>query len=258
MKKKSVFSVVLFLIGLRIMLYPFLARTLFDLNVRNEADQITEAFANDEISNELYNQQIAYNQSTSLEPEEIGVAEVSVVNESEQSNPQINQGKEQTNAYLNNENVLGILSIPRINLVYPIYDGATYENLLNGVARIEGTSYPVGGINTNSVISGHKGFAGQIFFSKIDRLVADDLVYIQNRKETLVYEVYDTAKVEADDVAALAVIPGQDTVTLLTCVMPRPFIYRYLVYAKRVGNEAENELDEEEESEETIDEVETY
>lgn len=247
-KLKKRISMLIFLVGFGIFLYPIISKTFYEYYFHNEAVRITEDFVNDEFSESLYNEQLAYNESAISNPEEIEMAEVSVVEENLVQSENVDS--------LTNENVLGILSIPAINLVYPIYDGATEENLLKGVARIEGTSYPVGGINTNSVISGHKGYAGQIFFSKIDQLVAGDLVHIQNRKETLVYEVYNTAKIKADDVAALAVIPGQDTVTLLTCVMPRPFIYRYLVYAKRVGNEAESGLVEKEESEEAVDEIE--
>lgn len=241
MKKKKVFSALLFLIGLGIMLYPAISRTLFDMNVKNEATQIIEAFADDEISDELYTQQITYNQSMSLSKEEIGVAEVSFVKESEKSNPQMNPQKEKgkTNAnakaYLNNENVLGVLSIPRIKIVYPIYDGATYENLLDGVARIEGTSYPVGGTDTNSVIAGHNGLVGRTYFSHIKKLSNDDVIYIQNRKEILTYKVYKTQVIEPDNTDALAPIPGQDTITLLTCTWPPPGTHRYLIYARRVS-----------------------
>lgn len=239
MKKKKIFSLLLFLTGLGILLYPTLSRTFYDWYYRNEAEQIIAAFANDDISDELYNQQRAYNESERSQDEEIGVAEVSFVEEPEQSNspnaPKKARGGGAVD-YLNNANVLGILSIPRINLVYPIYDGATYENLLDGVARIEGTSYPVGGLNTNSVIAGHNGLVGRTYFSHIKKLVAGDLIHIQNRQEKLTYSVYSTKIIEPNDTAALAPIPGQDTVTLLTCTWPPPGTHRYLIYAQRVPN----------------------
>lgn len=225
-KLKQRLSIVLFLIGFGIILYPFISRTFYDIYFRQEAVRITEGFADDQLSDKLYNEQLAYNQSEISNPDEIEVAEVSFV---EDKQPEM----EDTD-YLANANVLGIISIPAINLVYPIYDGATHENLIAGVARIEGTSYPVGGINTHSVISGHNGLAGRTYFSNIKKLVSGDVIKIQNRKESLTYEVYDTAIIEPDNVAALAVIPGQDTVTLLTCTWPPPGTHRYLVFAKRV------------------------
>lgn len=234
MKKKKILSILLFFTGLGIIFYPFISRTLHDFYLRNEAAQIIEAFANDEISEELYNQQRAYNQSEKSDSEDIGPAEVGFVDNQESSSPTSNQTDNNKFDYLNNKNVLGILLIPRINLVYPIYDGATYENLLDGVARIEGTSYPVGGIDTNSVIAGHNGLVGRTYFSHIKKLVSGDLIKIQNRKETLTYKVYKTRIIEPENTAALAVIPGQDTITLLTCTWPPPGTHRYLIYAQRV------------------------
>lgn len=238
MKKKKIFSILLFVVGLGILLYPTLSRTFFDLSSQKEAEKIMEAFANDEISEDLYQQQLAYNQSEDSETEEIEVAEVRFVDDHEestqnQSNPQSRGNVED---YLNNENVLGILSIPKINIVYPIYNGATYENLLDGVARIEGTSYPVGGIDTNSVIAGHNGLVGRTYFSHIKKLATGDLIKVQNRKETLTYKVYKTSIIEPQDTAALAPVPGQDTLTLLTCTWPPPGTHRYLIFAQRVSN----------------------
>ncbi len=233
MKTKKRISILLFIIGFGIFLYPFISRTFYDIYFRSEAEKITESFVNDELSETLYNEQVAYNQSEISNPEEIEQAEVSFVEESSSEAENID--------YLANENVLGIVSAPAINLVYPIYDGATHQNLLDGVARIEGTSYPVGGINTNSVIAGHNGLAGRTYFSNIKKLATGDLIKIQNRKEILTYEVYGTAVIAPDDLPALAVVPGQDTVTLLTCTWPPPGTHRYLVYAKRVSNQEKDD-----------------
>lgn len=224
-KLKKGISVLLFFIGLGLVLYPFISRTFYDYYFRNEAVRITEDFIDDELSEAIYNEQLAYNQSEMSNPAAIEVADVGFVEEA---------GESGSVDYLSNENVLGILSIPKINLVYPIYDGATHQNLIDGVARIDGTSYPVGGINTNSVIAGHNGLVGRTYFSNIKKLVSGDLIYIQNRKEKLTYEVYDTVIIEPENTAALAIIPGQDTVTLLTCTWPPPGTHRLLVYARRV------------------------
>lgn len=234
MKKKKRISILLFLIGFGIILYPIVSRTYYDMRFRDEAIQITEDLVNDEQSDELYKEQLDYNESEISNPEEIESADVGFVEKSKEADI------EQTN-YLANENVIGILSIPAIDLVYPIYDGATDEHLLNGVARIEGTSYPVGGMNTNSVISGHNGMVGRTYFSDIKNLVSGDIIEIQNRKELLTYEFYDSEVIEPDNLGALAVVAGQDTVTLLTCTWPPPGTHRYLVYAKRIPNREREE-----------------
>ncbi|MEG0268464.1 MAG: class C sortase [Carnobacterium sp.] len=233
MKTRRIIGVVLFLFGFALILYPMISKTYYDISSREEVEQITkeikEDLENDATSNDLYEQQVAYNQSEISKPKNIEVADVGFVEEAAKVN------RKKTN-YLSDQNIIGTLSIPAIDLFYPIYDGATNKNLLSGVARVDGTSYPLGGINTNSVIAGHNGYAGQTYFSRIDRLVSGNLINIQNRKELLTYEVYSTAVIKPNDVAALAVIPGQDTVTLLTCTSPPPGTHRYLVFAKRVGN----------------------
>lgn len=224
------FSILLFLTGLGIVLYPYITRTVYDYEMRNEAVRITKSFADEGLSDAIYNEQLTYNQSAVSNPAAIEVAEVSFVEEKPAK-----RTSGDTN-YLTNQNILGILSIKKINMVYPIYDGATHQNLLDGVARIEGTSYPVGGLNTNSVIAAHNGLVGRTYFSNIKKLVSGDIIQIENRKETLTYAVYDTAIIEPEDTAALAVIPDQDTITLLTCTWPPPGTHRYLVYAQRVAD----------------------
>lgn len=216
-----------------------ISKTYYDISSREEVEQITqeikENLENDVVSNDLYEQQVAYNQSEISKPENIEVANVDFVEEVGDNNSEKATKSNQNNtAYLVDQSIIGTLSIPIIDLFYPIYDGATNKHLLSGVARVDGTSYPVGGINTNSVIAGHNGYAGQTYFSRINRLESGDLINIQNRKELLTYEVYNTAVIKPDNVAALAVIPGQDTVTLLTCTSPTPETDRYLVFAKRV------------------------
>lgn len=236
--KKSI-SILFFLIGFGLVLYPIISRTFYDIYFRNEAVKITEDFSNNELSEAIYDEQLAYNRQEISNPEKIEVAEVGFVEENSSTvvsaNNATGQSTKKTNDFVN-KNILGIIKIPAINLVYTIYDGATHQNLIDGVARIDGTSYPVGGINTNSVIAGHNGLVGRTYFSNIKKLVPGDIINIQNRKETLTYKVYNTAIIEPEDTAALAVIPGQDTITLLTCTWPPPGTHRLLVYASRVAD----------------------
>lgn len=226
MKAKKIISILLFLIGFGIVLYPLLSRAYYEVYYRNEVINVNEEMMESDLVEEIYNKQSNYNQTNLSQLDEIDVVDVGFVDDDKNSdNKDMN---------FNEENLVGTVSVPKIDLLYPVYDGATDENLMNGVARIEGTSYPVGGVNTHSVIAGHNGLSGQIFFSRLTELVDGDIIHIQNRKEKISYEVYQTAVIEPNDVSALSVIPGQDTLTLLTCTSPPPGTHRYLVYAKRV------------------------
>lgn len=210
-----------------------ISRTYYDIYYREEAQQIKKNIRKSEDSDVLYRKQKEFNHSNISNLESIEIAEVDIVENSAVST--------KVNNYLVDKSVLGIISIPSIDLIYPVYNGATQEHLSAGVARIDGTSYPVGGPNTNSVIAGHNGFVGRTYFSHISYLKPGDLIEIQNRKELLTYEVYDTAIIDPTDIDALAVIPGQDTLTLLTCTLPAPGDQRYLVFSKRINNKKENQ-----------------
>src|SRR5690625_3901100 len=227
MRKQKILASIVFFIGFLFILFPMISRTYYDIHSREEVQHIQAQMSSEEDFDLFYQQQVNYNQTGITSLENIEMADVSFVEERDsiETNPQtIRPGGD----------ILATLSIPKIDLVYPIYNGATHENLLKGVARIDGTSYPVGGINTNSVIAGHNGLVDRTYFSYIKNLESGDIIEIQNPKELLTYEVYDTSIIDPDDVGALAVIPGQDVVTLLTCTWPPPGNHRYLVYAKRI------------------------
>ena len=55
------------------------------------------------------------------------------------------------------EDMIGSLKIPKMNIDLPIYLGATNENMAKGAAHLTQTSLPVGGINSNAVIAAHRG-----------------------------------------------------------------------------------------------------
>ncbi|MFV8772769.1 class C sortase [Aerococcus urinaeequi] len=224
MKSKYI-GVILFVLGLAVFIFPLISKSYYENLYRQEVSAIHQEFEQTSEASQNHADQVAYNQQSVRQLDDIEIANVTFTEETPE-----------TNTDLSDKNTIATMSIPAIDLNYPIYDGATDENLYNGLARVDGTSYPVGGINTNSVIAGHNGLAGKIYFSDVDELVNGDTIQIQNQQETLTYEVYNTAIIKPDEVSALAIIPGQDTLTLLTCVFLPHGVDRYLVYAKRIDN----------------------
>jgi len=109
--------------------------------------------------------------------------------------------------------------------------------LKSGVSRVEGTSYPVGGWATNSVLAAHSYSPYHEWFTHIDRLSNDDLIIINNFKNTLYYKVYDRVIVSPDEVEAMAVKKGKDLITLLTCTPSGQ--ERLLIYAERTTKEGD-------------------
>ena len=113
--------------------------------------------------------------------------------------------------------VLGYIEIPSINIKLPIYYGTSVDILKKGVGVLEGTSLPVGGENTHSVLSAHTGLANQKLFTDIDKLKDGDVFYLQILKKDLAYKVNQIKVVHPDEIDELKISDGKDYVTLLTC-----------------------------------------
>ena len=130
--------------------------------------------------------------------------------------------------------VIGVLTIPSINLEMPIYLGATYDHMARGAAHLSQTSLPIGGENANCVIAGHRGWQGAPFFLNMDKIAVGDEVTVTNLWETLSYRVCEIRVIEPNDIDAVLIQPGRDMLTLITC---HPYAsggrYRLVVYCER-------------------------
>ncbi|EJT5937770.1 class C sortase [Clostridium perfringens] len=113
--------------------------------------------------------------------------------------------------------VLGYIEIPSINIKLPIYYGSSVDILKKGVGVLEGTSLPVGGENTHSVLSAHTGLANQKLFTDIDKLKDGDVFYLHILKKDLAYKVNQIKVVHPDEIDELKISDDKDYVTLLTC-----------------------------------------
>lgn len=134
------------------------------------------------------------------------------------------------------DGVVGILSIPKMELELPIYLGATSEHLASGAAQLSQTSMPIGGENTNCVLAGHRGWYGALFFRHIELLEIGDEIMITNLWETLHYTISEIKVIEPNEIDEILIQPGRDMVTLLTC---HPYgsggRYRYVVCCERTS-----------------------
>ncbi|WEV19222.1 class C sortase [Clostridium perfringens] len=118
---------------------------------------------------------------------------------------------------INKGDVLGYIEIPSINIKLPIYYGTSVDILKKGVGVLEGTSLPVGGENTHSVLSAHTGLANQKLFTDIDKLKDGDVFYLHILKKDLAYKVNQIKVVHPDEIDELKISDDKDYVTLLTC-----------------------------------------
>lgn len=238
-------SYILFLVGLSVFMYPYVVKLMFQVNnitEFNEYENSVEHMSDEEIRRymeeyEQYNNYIANN----LPVQELddpfvpdGIRTPGTISVLEQQS--------QTTITTEKKNVFsgpfGYLEIPKISEKLPIYLGGSLENLAKGVAQLDRTSLPIGGMGTHSVIAGHRGYyRGVTFFRYLNKLEVGDRFYIHIYDKTLTYEVTGTDIILPTEREKLSIDPEKDMVTLLTCEPYRVSTHRLLVHGERVGGE---------------------
>ncbi len=118
------------------------------------------------------------------------------------------------------DEVFGVISIPALELEMPIYLGASPKHMADGAAVLSETSIPIGGINSNAVIAGHRGWNGASYFLHVPNLQIGDSVTITNLWDVLSYEVIRTEIIDPNDYEKILIQEGKDMITLLTCHPP--------------------------------------
>lgn len=117
------------------------------------------------------------------------------------------------------------LVIPKLDKRLPLYLDATLDHISRGVAQVDGTSIPVGGPGTRSVIAGHRGWWGDTMFLYLDQLNYGDYVYVERAEQTMRYVVSDKEVIDPYDWDKLAPRGDADIISLMTCspfLPPRP------------------------------------
>ncbi|MGO3151281.1 MAG: class C sortase [Galactobacter sp.] len=132
------------------------------------------------------------------------------------------------------DSVMARLQIRGIKLDLPVYHGTSDETLLKGVGHLEGTSLPVGGQGTHSVLTGHRGLADSEMFTRLNEVTTGDTFTVSTFGEVLTYRVVSTKVVDPSDTAALKAEAGKDLMTLVTCTPLGINSQRILVTGERV------------------------
>lgn len=140
-----------------------------------------------------------------------------------------------------NTGVMGSIEIPKISVYLPIYHGTSSEVLERGVGHLEGSSFPIGGKSTHTVLTGHRGLPSAELFTNLDQIQENDVFYIHVLGKTLAYKVYDIETVKPTEVDSLAIQQGRDLATLVTCTPYGINSHRLLIHALRIPYKGEQE-----------------
>lgn len=226
----------MFIVGLSIMSYPIVSQVwnsyhatrtvaIYDeaVNEMSEKDY-TEVFE----KAEAYNKELYENSDYLYDPEKLeGYEDILNVHDS---------------------GIMGHITIDKINVSLPIYHGTTKAVLQVGAGHLEGTSFPIGGKNTHSVITAHCGLPSAKLFTDLEKLKVGDQFKITVLNKTLWYEVDNISIVEPTDIEELKIVDGKDYVTLLTCTPYGINSHRLLVRGHRIQKIEDNENTHEEEN----------
>ena len=225
MDKKSVLlAVVLTVAGLLVLLWPVVSGHRLQSNATNAVqDFLSDRNMPEQQYPELLSDLQAYNRRIYAE-KQCDLTDLEACEE-----PAVELKK-----YGVEDEVIGVLEIPALELFMPVYLGASDPHLAAGAAVLGNTSAPIGGVNTNCVIAGHRGWYGADYFRHIDRLQAGDIVTVTNLWEMLTYAVVDIQIIQPHEVDKIKIQPGRDLLTLITC---HPYTsggrQRLVVYCER-------------------------
>ncbi|MGV2875347.1 class C sortase [Macrococcus capreoli] len=238
MKKKkryfyNIVSLLIFLIGLLILLYPFITAVYYDYQASNEVqdfDQHTKSLNEREIDERIQKAR-AYN-STLTNHETLH--DTFTVKQKE-------EGKALYAHMLEVHEKIGHVEIPRINQDLPLFAGTSDRVLNKGLGHLERTSLPVGGKSTHAVITGHRGLPDKKLFTDLDKVRIGDVVYVHNIKEILAYKIHRIKVINPHDFKYLKIEADKDELTLLTCTPYMVNSHRLIVTGHRIPYNAEQQ-----------------
>lgn len=225
-KKKSNWPFILvFLLGFGILMYPIITRWYYRVeskNVISTFDSEKEKLSKEEVKRRM---ELAKAYNSTLHNE---------VTKDPYSDDKKKEGKAEYARMIELREYIGHVQIPTIDVDVPIYAGTDEEVLQKGAGHLEGTSLPIGGINTHTVITAHSGLPTATLFSNLSKLQIGDKFYIHNFAETLAYQIDQIKVVEPSTFDDLLISEGKDYATLLTCTPYMINTHRLLVRGHRV------------------------
>lgn len=131
------------------------------------------------------------------------------------------------------EHFLGSITFPKLRLEVPLYDKTNNALLEIGATVLDGTSMPLGGTDSHSVITAHRGLPNRELFTNIGKLVEKDIFVIDVFGEKIAYEVSEISVVLPHETEGLKIVEGGDLVTLVTCTPYMINSHRLLVTGTR-------------------------
>ena len=230
--KRILITVVLVCIGFGLILYPYISNYIYELQqsqhfkeYQEETLQLDDQIIEEELQKAHdYNETLQKSSIVLSDPMEANVSKSIYFHD-----------------YMNllnifDNQIMGYVEIPKIDVYLPIFHGTNQEVLENGAGHLENTSLPVGGESTHTVISAHVGLNDKRLFTDLELLEKGDVFSFHVLNQVLTYEVDQILVVEPQNTSNLYIVPHQDYATLLTCTPYGVNSHRLLVRGHRIDS----------------------
>lgn len=220
---KSLLAFPLFITAIGLIVYPFIANYISE----NRADSIVHAVRKLADSLDNKKKQAAIEQAQNYN-------DIISCGHIELKDPFIYEQLDDIGDYdsllcMTDDGVMGFIEIPSIDLSLPIYHGTSEQILEMGAGHLQGTSLPIGGKSTHTVLTGHSGLSKAKLFSDLIELKEGDIFFLNVMGERLTYKVDQITVVLPDELNDLYVEAEKDYCTLVTCTPYGVNTHRLLV-----------------------------
>ena len=227
---RNILPLLVILGGMLILFYPTISNFLIMRNASravNNYDASVEALSQEQYQKVLdaahaYNEKLAQNDAGETD---VLASAVNSASTDEEYNSLLN---------IDGDGMMGYITVPKLKETLPIYHGTSEKVLQSGIGHLEQTSLPVGGASTHAALSGHRGLPTAKLFTDLNLMKKGDKFYITILKDTYAYQVDKITTVLPTDTKQLAIEPGKDLVTLITCTPYAVNTHRLLVRGHRI------------------------
>lgn len=226
--KKILAYIVVFFVGVSIMLYPTISNVWNDHVFKN---MISKYDAEVDLKKSVIDKELkaARDYNEDLSPK--------IVPDAFAAKDGVRDKEYEKLLNISGNGMMGYIEIPAIDAVVPIYHYTTEKTLKKGAGHLPGSSLPVGGKGTHSVLSAHRGLPSAKLFTDLDLMEKGNAFYIHVLDKTLKYETDQILTVKPKETGALAITEEKDYVTLVTCTPYGINTHRLLVRGHRVPND---------------------
>ena len=239
MKKSTIIilAVVFFVAALGLTFYPIISNyvnTLYASEIHTAYEEIIAQTDNRALL-EAKELAIAYNETITPGAAQDTYSQESLKEASVDYESQLN---------IAGDGIMGYVHVPKIGVHLPIYHGTDSDSLERGIGHLLGSSLPIGGADTHSILTAHSGMASQKMFSDLPQLAVGDVFYLNVLGETLAYQVDQINTVLPHDTTYLGIEQDMDICTLVTCTPFGVNTHRLLVRGSRIPYEEAEVIEE--------------